>query len=49
VWLSPFGGYGEPKEQRIKLGREQGYELNATGFSLAGPKYYAASRRLAWT
>jgi hypothetical protein len=44
VWLSPFGGYGEPKEQRIKFGREQGYELNATGFSLAGPKYYAAFR-----
>jgi len=44
VWLSPFGGYGEPKEQRIKFGRAQGYELNATGFSLAGPKYYAAFR-----
>ena len=44
VWLSPFGGYGEPKEQRIKFGREQGYETNATGFSLAGPKYYAAFR-----
>ena len=44
VWLSPFGGYGEPKDQRIKFGREQGYELNATGFSLAGPKYYAAFR-----
>ena len=44
VWLSPFGGYGEPKEQRIKFGREQGFELNATGFSLAGPKYYAAFR-----
>jgi hypothetical protein len=44
VWLSPFGGYGESKEQRIKFGREQGYELNATGFSLAGPKYYAAFR-----
>src|ERR1039458_384824 len=29
VWLSPFGGYGESKEQRIKFGREQGYELNA--------------------
>jgi hypothetical protein len=44
VWLSPFGGYGEPKEQRLKFGREQGYETNATGFSLAGPKYYAAFR-----
>ncbi len=42
VWLSPFGGYGEPKDQRLKFGREQGYETNATGFSLAGPKYYAA-------
>ncbi len=44
VWLSPFGGYGEPKEQRVKFGRAQGYELNAAGFSLAGPKYYAAFR-----
>ena len=41
VWLSPFGGYGEPQEQRLNFGREQGYEINATGFSLAGPKYYA--------
>ncbi len=42
VWLSPFGGYGESREQRLKFGREQGYETNGTGFSLAGPKYYAA-------
>jgi hypothetical protein len=42
VWLSPFGGYGASKDQRIKFGREQGYELNAAGFSLAGPKYYSA-------
>ena len=42
VWLSPFGGYGEPKNQRLKFGAAQGYETNATGFSLAGPKYYAA-------
>lgn len=42
VWLSPFGGYGEPRDQRLKFGGEQGYETNATGFSLAGPKYYAA-------
>jgi hypothetical protein len=45
VWLSPFGGYGEPKEQRLKFGREQGFEINATGFSLAGPKYYAAFKQ----
>jgi hypothetical protein len=42
VWLSPFGGYGELKKQRLLFGKEQGYEINALGFSLAGPKYYAA-------
>ncbi len=45
VWLSPFGGYGKPREQRLKFGREQGYETNASGFSLSGPKYYAAFRQ----
>jgi hypothetical protein len=45
VWLSPFGGYGEPREQRLAFGRQQGFETNATGFSLAGPKYYEAFRR----
>ncbi len=42
VWLSPFGGYGEPRKSRLALGREQGYETNDSGFSLAGPKYYSA-------
>jgi hypothetical protein len=42
VWLSPFGGYAERKKQRLQFGREQGYEINSTGLSLAGPKYYAA-------
>lgn len=42
VWLSPFGGYGKPKEERLQFGGAQGYETNATGFSLAGPQYYAA-------
>ena len=45
VWLSPFGGYGEPRKQRLKFGHEQGFETNATGFSLAGPKYYAAFKQ----
>lgn len=44
VWLSPFGGYGEPRDRRLRAGREQGYETNSSGFSLAGPKYYAAFR-----
>ena len=45
VWLSPFGGYGEPKNQRIQFGSAQGFETNATGFSLAGSKYYAAFKQ----
>lgn len=42
VWLSPFGGYGEPRDKRLQFGHQQGYEINAAGFSLAGPRYYAA-------
>jgi hypothetical protein len=45
VWLSPFGGYGEAKAQRLKYGSGQGYETNATGFSLAGPRYHDAFRQ----
>jgi hypothetical protein len=45
VWLSPFGGYGTPKEERLRFGRSEGFETNATGFSLAGPKYYDAFKR----
>jgi hypothetical protein len=40
VWVSPFGGFDERRPQRLKYGSEQGFETNAYGFSLAGPKYY---------
>jgi hypothetical protein len=40
IWLSPWGGYGEPHQERIKFGREQGFEIRDGNFSLAGPKYY---------
>lgn len=40
IWLSPWGGYGEPHRQRIKFGQEQGFEIRDGNFSLAGPKYY---------
>lgn len=40
VWLSPWGGYGKPHEERIKFGKEQGFETNKDGFALSGPKYY---------
>jgi len=44
VWISPWGGYGEPKRKRIAHGESQGYETNRNGFSMAGPRYRAAFR-----
>ncbi|HZD32367.1 MAG TPA: enterotoxin [Candidatus Angelobacter sp.] len=44
VWLSPWGGYGNPKKQRVEAGRAAGYEVVDNGFALSGPKYYAAFR-----
>jgi len=40
IWLSPWGGYGKPHEERVKFGKEQGFETNTDGFALSGPKYY---------
>jgi hypothetical protein len=40
AWLSPFGGYGRAKQQRLEYGQREGYEMNRAGFSLAGAKYY---------
>ena len=40
AWLSPWGGYGKAKEERMKYGLKEGFETNKNGFSLAGPKYY---------
>ncbi|MGA3236647.1 MAG: enterotoxin [Bryobacteraceae bacterium] len=44
VWLSPWGGYGAPKAERVKYGREQGFEIVRDGFALSGPKYYERFR-----
>jgi len=40
IWLSPWGGYGKPWKERVKNGKAAGYETNAGGFELSGPKYY---------
>ncbi|TSJ37373.1 enterotoxin [Mucilaginibacter corticis] len=42
VWISPWGGYDEPKEQRLAFGKKQSppFETNENGFSLTGPVYY---------
>ncbi|MEX3980160.1 enterotoxin [Paraburkholderia sp. EG287A] len=40
VWLSPWGGYCGPKDERVKRGRAAGYEVIDNGFALSGPRYY---------
>ena len=40
VWLSPWGGYGPPKEMRLSYGLTNGFEIRDGSFSMAGPKYY---------
>jgi hypothetical protein len=44
VWMSPWGGYGRAQQERLRYGREQGFETNEGGFALSGPKYYARFR-----
>jgi hypothetical protein len=41
VWLSPWGGYGPPKQERLATARRDGYEILNGGLALSGPKYYA--------
>ena len=41
VWLSPWGGYGRPKDERIATARRDGYELAGGLLALSGPRYYA--------
>ncbi|MBP0592231.1 enterotoxin [Paraburkholderia sp. LEh10] len=40
VWLSPWGGYGPPRTERVTRGRAAGYETVGDGFALSGPTYY---------
>ncbi len=40
AWLSPWGGYNEAHTRRVEYGRKKGFETNASGFSLGGPRYY---------
>ena len=46
IWLSPWGGYGKPKQDRIRLGAAQGFEIEDGGFALSGPKYYQRFREV---
>lgn len=40
VWLSPWGGYGKPRQQRVATGTKAGLEIVDNGFALSGPKYF---------
>jgi hypothetical protein len=46
VWMSPWGGYEEPKKERIEFGKKAGFEIVDNGFALSGPKYYARFREV---
>jgi hypothetical protein len=39
IWLSPWGGYDQPKLDRIAAAGQR-YETIDGGFALSGPKYY---------
>ena len=46
VWMSPWGGYDEPKKERVEFGKKVGFEIVDNGFALSGPKYYARFREV---
>lgn len=40
MWLSPWGGYGNPRQLRLETGKRLGYEIDNEGYALSGPKYF---------
>jgi len=40
VWLSPWGGYGPPRQERLAAAKASGLEVDDQGLALSGPKYY---------
>lgn len=40
VWLSPWGGYGGPRNKRLAFGKAHGMEVDSQGYALSGPHYY---------
>jgi hypothetical protein len=41
VWLSPWGGYGPPRQERLAAAKAGGFEVDDQGLALSGPRYYA--------
>ena len=46
VWLSPWGGYAEQKNERIAYGKSHGFEIQNDGYALSGPKYFDQFQRI---
>jgi hypothetical protein len=46
LWLSPWGGYNKPKQERLAAAASEGFEIRDGGFSLAGARYYERFREL---
>lgn len=40
VWLSPWGGYGKPRQERVANGRKTGYGIVDDGLALSAPRYW---------
>jgi hypothetical protein len=41
IWMSPWGGYGPPRKERLATAAGLGYEIDTQGLALSGPRYYA--------
>ena len=46
MWLSPWGGYGQPKQQRLESAHDSGYETYQGGLALSGPNYFEYFRKV---
>lgn len=46
VWLSPWGGYGKPRQERLANAKLHGFETNREGLALSGPVYYKLFHRV---
>jgi hypothetical protein len=44
MWLSPWGGYGPPRQERLATAKAAGYEVDDQGMALSGPRYYGLFR-----
>lgn len=46
AWLSPWGGYGTPRKERLAAGAKAGMEIDSQGYALSGPHYYDLFRKV---